>query len=374
MSEVQLYNFDVESIGNVSLPRFNAMQFGVLALRFPTDYNERITHLQQPQRVTQRISCGVDKPFEFTEERTPIKFTSGFIHTADLLIDETICVQHNSVLLDSPLNDYGVFDFLELASFFTGRRVVTDDNMERYYTDIQKRNNGCYLPLDALNDAWKNRSLLTDTGLNIALLILNSVRSTNLQSLVYHYASVMDIIQTQMFTQGDYIDICKADRKRLKVDIEVLLDNYIFNELDSMNIVHLKEAYKRILASRIDQGAYGPQEQLVSALQTTGVLDGVPSEETRKSVRVINLIRNKVVHTGKLPKLSESDSVLFGGMQEVTMIVGTIMQDFCVVALCHAMKVPIPHYEYYLNRLKLFFRENRFGKWNMEGLFPPSNE
>jgi len=291
--EIKLYNFDVGNISNYNRPQFENMRFGALSIRFRDDYTEQIAYLQQPALITQNLSWSKGKPSEITEERTPSKFTSGFIHTADIVIDENADERQKSILLASPLEDDGIFDFIELATFFSGRRVVaTDSDMGRYYTDIQKKNNDCAYPLTALFHAWNNRHLMLKSGISIALHILNSTRSGMLQSLVYHYASAMDIIQTQMYRETECIDISKSEKTVLKKAICALLDGCTFYGLSSEDISRLKEAYKNILSARIDEGSVNSQGKLFIALRKLGILEGEfsnASEATRNAIRIVNL-------------------------------------------------------------------------------------
>lgn len=350
MCEIKLYNFYIGDLGNVNKPQYEEKRFGSLKVRFCGDYMEQITQLKQMEKH---------------------KCVRGFIHTADLLVDKNAKKQQKSILLETPSDDNGIFDFLELATFFTGRRVVAGDgDMEKYYSDIQITNNGCNDPLCALYDAWENRHCLVDSKIGMALLLMNSVRSNILQSMVYHYASAMEIIQTQLSKTGDpldinHADIKQADKNTLKEAINKILKNSTFSD-------DLKKSYTRIIGNSIDRGLKGPQYHLLSALIKLAILEGEPGKKTEIAIKTINDIRNKIIHTGKFPTIpikNERNVSQEEGMRMLADISKSIIPGFCIIAICKTLKLQEIYYDCYIKQVKHIFEQAESSYSSIEGLF-----
>ena len=331
MKKEKLFNFDVGKVGNVNLCQYQQMRFGRLSVLFRDDYDDKIADLKQMHS----------------------RQLQGFVHTADLLIDENACKSRESVLLYEQLDDGGISDFLELATFFTGKRVVIGENMERYLIDTQIRNNGCCSPMESLYAAWGDRQKLVDAGIVMAMFLLNSVRSNMLQTRIFHYASAMDIISKQMSkgTRVKKADICKDDKAKLMDKISTLLNgcDVLFPNDD------VKETYRRSLASLIYNGPSTTKEKIFQALINLGVLDGEPSESTKKSIDIVDMIRNRIIHSGNLPTLdagSEYDR-LFG--KHLPSISVEIIPRICILGICQALNVPEENYQLYKDQVKKFF-------------------
>jgi hypothetical protein len=345
MTEKKLYNFDIGfKLENFALFRqdfkplrehIEAKQFGAIRLKFPDDYNDRIDRLYHPQT---NIANGVGCP---PSEIIPEKPMRQLDYTASIIIDENSSEKSSFGMEE--IDDKGVFDFIELLTFFTGRRVFVEDDKELYWRDVQYVNPWIDMPkrhiFKCFCEGWENRKNILDNKIGIALLLFNAGITTSLlQTYLFHVITVFNIIHDHFpLTPTEKLsctDLTDSEKCNLKNKITNLLNCTISNE-------EIRDSYSNKIRATIEGGLSGPIEKMRSIIMKLGVIDNIDGN-IEKRIKYVNQIRNKIVHTGEIRSPQSgvfADDVNDETKPHLISFAGKLFHSLCFMSLCKIMEV-----------------------------------
>ncbi|MBW2104117.1 MAG: hypothetical protein JRH05_15990 [Deltaproteobacteria bacterium] len=322
------------------------------------DYEQRIKQLHKsPQKHTQiEIRDGkLTEKVSFSEER-PGKWEITAI--ASFSKDAS----HQSILLDDPINDNGLWDLCEILTFITGRRVTTEDRLERY--SYKKHGEPACIGIETLRTAslaWKNRNNLRNEDITYALFAYNEALNQNdLHTMAALYTCALNIICDNV--RSDIGQIPKKCRNQLSKKIESIIDK------EKALTDSQREAYKALIKARVMQGPFSALDNLRSLLQELDVIPSSPSQDdVLQRVKFINVVRNRIIHTGKmptLPNLTREQSARY-----TVSIIGGVIPEICRMFIGKKLGFAergLGSLSLYTDDLKNFFEAGQWRGWNLK--------
>jgi hypothetical protein len=148
--------------------------------------------------------------------------------------------------------------------------------------------------------------------MQMALLSQNQAVSEMIQTQVSHYATALDIVCAKYPTTAT----AGKNDTRINDDIKLEIKQNVEKAVVASSRLSdpQKASFIRILNSRIDQGlAKGFLGKLQDLLTDFGAVDANPSQEVFERIRLIDTLRNAVIHNGRLPKtLPDGDQSVTG--------------------------------------------------------------
>lgn len=205
-----------------------------------------------------------------------------------------------SVLLDVPAQDEGLWDLCAILTFLTGRNVVLPNDRENYRPDIygdhavQKAE-----VLRAAALAWDNRGSLVSEDTHFSLLVYNQAINTRvLQMTMSMYSTALNII-----IDKQPVDIALPEkhlRNTLKCRISDLLAG-----VDGLNDDQ-RDRLVPLLSSAVDRGP-SLADRMIAQIKECGLLSEPPKEDELARVKSVDKVRNLVVHAGRIPTLPGLD-------------------------------------------------------------------
>jgi hypothetical protein len=351
MTEKKLYNFDIGlKLGNFDRSNFQCCsalkspreqiedkQFGAIRLKFPDDYNDRVGRLYTPLTLQQNMKLNANGMECSPVEIIPEKPMHQLDFTASIIIDDNY--SEKSLFYMEEIDDKGVFDFTELLTFFTGRRVFIEDYKERYWRDVQYVNPWIDMPKTCtfgyFCEGWKNRKNISDKKMVIALLLFNAGIITNtVQTCLFHFVTAFNIIHDRFpYTSTEeqsFSDLTAAQKSALKEKITNLLNCEIGDEI-------IRNSYNNKVLAQIDGGLKGPIEKIQGIIKELGVIDNI-DKGISKRIKYVNQIRNRIVHAGEI---CSPPSDVFNDETKLSLLPFTckLFHSLCFMSLCKIMDV-----------------------------------
>jgi hypothetical protein len=355
MIEKKLYNFDIglnfgkldpsiyKCCPDFKSPReqIEAKQFGAIQLKIPDDYNDRIVRLYHPQTLKQNISMDANDVECSPSEIIPEKPMCQLDYTASIIIDENS--SEKSLFIKEAIDDKGVFDFTELLTFFTGRRVFVEDFKERYWRDVQYVNIWIDMPntctFKYFREGWRNRKNILDNKMGIALLLFNAGITTNiLQTYLFHVITAFNIIHDNfpltLTEKLSFPDLTDSEKSNLKNEITNLLNCTIDDE-------EIRNSYNKKISATITGGLSGPIKKMREIFMELGVIDNIDGK-IEKRIQYVNQIRNRIIHTGEI--CLPPNGVFDDDLNDETKLhwipfAGKLLHSLCFMSLCKIMNV-----------------------------------
>lgn len=231
-----------------------------------------------------------------------------------------------SVLARSPSDDGGIWDLCELLTFITGRRVLTNDLLERF--DPNRAGEPvCVLPeaLFAVGVAWEHRKALAGRGLAYALLSHNSaIEYMFLQPKAAQYNTALNVI-IDKWPLPKHPKVPSEVREALAKSVEAAVV-----ACDGLSDEQRK-GYTALLRAKAMDGPYSMLDRLILLLRDLGIILTEDGEPILARVKYLNTVRNRLTHSGEMPLLK-------GMTQEqsdryTVNIVGGVLQELNQLAL-----------------------------------------
>lgn len=326
---VELFNLDVgQTLAPTIRSQLEAVKIGPFSIRFADDYDQKRRLLSEPGQLVSNLmtSGGV---IEVEEYSTCGRQSPGWVCTATVARDGTPGGQ--SVLAESPIDDFGLWDLCELLTLFTGRRVTSNVYKERHgaaYVYVGRGMEIFYLALHAAAAAWPGRANLVKHNMEMAIPSHNQAVSDMIQTQVSHYTTALDIAcakypaKSRDATAGGKID--DAVKAALKAKVQEAVATFEGLTTDQ------RDSFNRVLGSRIDQGlSKGFVDKLQDILTDFGAIDANPPGPVKNRVRFIDTIRNQVIHSGRLPRPDEGETRHQLGQRVATIVYSVFPEINC---------------------------------------------
>lgn len=309
MATFELQNLYVgDNLPHHILRQIENARIGPFTIQLGHNYNTQVSNLSQPGQFHSNWNWARGGPIEIEEFRISARPAQGWVTTAVATRDDT--VDDRSLLAESPINDGGLWDLCELLTLFSGRRVTSPCYSERYGAAYRYVGRGMklhLLTLHATAHAWDGRSQFSRLEMEMALPSHNQAVYDMIQTQVSHYTTALDIICAKYEPSGTTAvgntAIAKNVRRELKDAVEAAVR--VCGGLTDDQ----KDSFIRVLNARIDQGlAKGFLAKLKDLLQDLGAVDDPLTSEANARIRLLDSLRNSVIHTGRLPRPEAGES------------------------------------------------------------------
>ncbi len=326
---VELFNLDVgPSLAPSIRAQLEAVQIGPFSIRFVDDYDRKRLLLSEHGQLVSNLKAG-GGIIEVEEYTTRGRQAPGWVCTATVTYDGTPGVR--SVLAESPIDDFGLWDLCELLTLFTGRRVTSSAYKERHgnaYVHVGRGMEIYYLALHAAACAWPGREHLVTHEMEMAIPSHNQAVSDMIQTQASHYTTALDIVCAKYPAQSSGAQAGGRIDKRMKAALKAQVQQAVA-ACEGLSDDQ-RTSFSRILGSRIDQGlSKGFVDKLQDILTDFGAIDADPPEPIRERVRFIDTTRNAIIHTGRLPRPAAGESRHQLGQRVAAIVYSVIPEINC---------------------------------------------
>lgn len=326
---IELFNLDIgPSLAPSIRSQLEAVKIGPFSIRFKDDYDQRRRLLSEHSQLVSHLEAGggIIKVEEYT---TRGQESRGWICTATVTHDGTPGVR--SLLAESPIDDFGLWDLCELLTLFTGRRVTSSVYRERHGTAYAHVGRGMeifYLALHASAHAWPGRQNLVAYEMEMAIPNHNQAVSDMIQTQASHYTTALDIVCAKYPSQSRGAKASGRIDKQVKAALKTKVQEAVAASEGLSD--DQRASFSRILSARVDQGlSKGFVDKLQDILTDFGAVDANPPEPVRERVRFIDTIRNAIVHSGRLPRPAEGETRHQRGQRVATIVYSVIPEINC---------------------------------------------
>lgn len=203
-----------------------------------------------------------------------------------------------SVLARLPTDDNGIWDLCELLTFITGRRVLTNELLDRFDPNRAGEPVGVLAEaLFAASAAWEHRNSLAERGLAYALLSHDSaIEYKFLQPKAAQYNTALNVI----------IDKWPLPKlPKVATEVREALVRAVESAVASCEGLsdEQRKCYTALLRARVMDGPYSMLDRLILLLRDLGIVLPDDGEAVLTRVRYLNTVRNRLTHSGEMPLL-----------------------------------------------------------------------
>lgn len=326
---VELFNLDVgQTLAPAIRSQLEAAKIGPFSVRFVDDYDQKRRLLSEHGQFVSNLQAGGDV-IEVEEYTTRGWQSPGWVCTATVTRDGTPGVR--SLLAESPIDDWGLWDLCELLTLFTGRRVTSTVYKERHGTAYAYVGRGMeifYLALHAAAAAWPGLENLVKNKMEMAIPSHNQAVSDMIQTQASHFTTALDIVCAKYPAKARGAKVGGKIDDEVKTALKVKVQEAVA-AAEGLT-ADQRDSFSRILGSRIDQGlSKGFVDKLQDILTDFGAIDTNPPGAVKDRVRFIDTIRNQIIHNGRLPRPDEGETRHQLGQRVATIVYSVIPEINC---------------------------------------------
>lgn len=366
---VDLYNL---YLGHQAPPDHQRKQIiGPFEVELVDDYEHAVKSIYQPARLHVSMEWnrvdpqppGLDSSVQSGQFQSSTRVVEEV--KGDWVVTAKATLRSNgaqSILGSEPMGDSGIWDLCELLTFVTGRRVLTQDMLDRFNPN-RANDPACSLAesLAAADLAWRNRQSLVDLGVVYALLCHNiSGEFAHIQVLAAQCNTALNVL-VDKWKLPNLAKIAKHLRESLAIAVEKAV--HAHEELPT----EVKDRYVPILRSKVMEGPYSMLDRLFQFLANLDLIPITSGPETVRRVRYLNTVRNRLTHAGEMPLLKnmtqeQSDqytvSIVSGVLMAINQMALGKMLGFTANGLGSVSQHP--------EALRRFFRDGVWNNHNIE--------
>lgn len=322
MTITELFNLDLGEKHPGA--RFGEFRVGPFMVKVVDDYAARVREVPHRARRTDSYDSKTNQTTTSFQEATG----AGWHVTATATL---VGARESSLLTEPPTEDGGLWDLCVLLTFLTGRRVAMREDLDRFSPRPGEPACLDVATLLTAAAAWSGRSRIVERGLTTALnLYTEAVGHDVLQVFGSLYNTALNVVLDEW--DLPLTNVAPSARKALKDTVLPVIAT-----CEALSPEE-RSGYAARVGATIDQGLVGLADKLPALLVALGVIPvGDVEDATRRRVRFVNTVRNRLTHAGEGPKLRGLDKDQAD--RHTTAIASGVVPDILKLALGEVLEL-----------------------------------